>query len=139
MYLTYGEYLKFGGTLDYTTFTNYEFEAEGVIDWYTFDRLTKDDEVPEAVKRCMVNLIELTKTKNNTLSLGTTETEAEAAVARISAQSNDGVSVSFATITPQNLVTFCKDEVDNVINHTLRGAVNKAGRKLLYRGLYPGE
>ena len=32
-----------------------------------------------------------------------------------------------------------KNEINDSINRYLAGVVNSAGRKLLYRGLYPGE
>ena len=57
MYLTFDEYLTFGGTLEEAAFDNLEFEARTVIDWWTYNRLQNDTEYPEAVKRCMYKLI----------------------------------------------------------------------------------
>ena len=50
MYLTYEEYVAFGGQLDSTTFTLLEMEAENVINWYTFNRLKKDTTFSDDVK-----------------------------------------------------------------------------------------
>lgn len=43
MYLTYVEYQEMGGTLDETAFTDFEFEAEATIDYYTFNRLRNEN------------------------------------------------------------------------------------------------
>ena len=59
MYLTYEEYQNFGGTLDETAFNDIEFEAEAHIDWYTFNRLWKQTEYPERLKKCMFHIIRL--------------------------------------------------------------------------------
>ena len=45
MYLTYSEYQALGGGLPEQEFNNLELKAETLINWYTFNRLTK--EVPE--------------------------------------------------------------------------------------------
>ena len=64
MYLSYEEYQNMGGALDETTFNDYRFEAETKIDWYTFNRLQKDEVIPEAVKRCVFRLIKLIQDMN---------------------------------------------------------------------------
>ena len=43
MYLAYPEYEEYGGTLDEATFRDLEFDAETEINWYTFNRLKKDE------------------------------------------------------------------------------------------------
>ena len=67
MYLTYEEYVEMGGTLDEATFNEYEFEARGLVDWYTFDRLKKETELSPEVKQCMYMLIKYITDKNNLL------------------------------------------------------------------------
>ena len=42
MYLTYAEYTNMGGTLSETTFNDYEFRAEALINYATFNRLAND-------------------------------------------------------------------------------------------------
>ena len=56
MYLTYDEYLNFGGGLEQSAFENYEFEAAKKIEAATFGRI---NEPGEAVKRCTFRLTEL--------------------------------------------------------------------------------
>ena len=43
MYLTFAEYTAMGGTLSQTTFDDLEFEAEALVNWYTFNRLKNDE------------------------------------------------------------------------------------------------
>ena len=59
MYLTYEEYTAMGGTLDEPTFNDLEYEAEALVNWYTFNRLTKDTQIPSEVKRLIKYLINL--------------------------------------------------------------------------------
>lgn len=146
MYLTYEEYQTYGGTLDETTFEDFEFEAESIINWYTFDRLKSEDEYPEAVKRCMCKLINLAKLKSDAMQLGmqvSVSTENNMAPA-IQSQSNDGVSISYNVLSASELFNALAakskgSEVDQTIQRYLQGLKNSLGRKLLYRGFYPGE
>ena len=152
-YLTYNEYQGYGGTLDETTFNDFEFEAESIINWYTFDRLKNDIEFPEAVKRCMMKLIFLAKLKADAMQLGaqtkttvnengvTTVTEVSAMIA---SQSNDGVSVSYNTVNASEIFNALNskeagNEIEGIVQRYLQGVVNSLGRKVLYRGLYPDE
>ncbi len=154
MYLTYEEYQTMGGTLDETAFNDFEFEAECIINWYTFDRLKGEDTYPDELKRCMNSLIKLAKMKADALALGSqtvTTRDAEGNIvsttetsAPIASQSNDGVSISYNVLGASNIfselsATKRGSEVDNTIKHYLHGVVNSLGRKLLYRGLYPNE
>ena len=152
MYLTYEEYQNYGGTLDETAFNDFEFEAECLINWYTFNRLKNDTEFPEEVKRCTYKLIQLAKMKADALILGNqqtiTTTEVDGVVTKtttettapIASQSNDGVSISYNTISAA--------EIFNKLNNTnnaslfyeqikmyLNGVVNSLGQHVLYRGL----
>ena len=136
MYLTYEEYQEMGGTLDLTTFQNYEFEAEATINWYTFNRLSKDTNIPDAVKRVIKYLIDLIQQQNAVL----TATESgDNSSGIIASQSNDGVSVSYAVLSAGERMKALKESEKETIERYLQGVVNEAGRRLLYRGLYPGE
>lgn len=140
MYLTYEDYKMLGGTLDVGPFNNFEFQAESIIDWYTFDRLKNETEYPPELQRCMFMLLSVIAQKNAAMSVNSeSDLTAENAIARITEQSNDGVSVKYATLSPFNLVNFCDQEIDSIVKTCLRSAVNKMGRHLLYRGYYPGE
>jgi len=139
MYLTYAEYQTMGGTLSETTFNDYEFEAETMIDWYTFNRLHGEESYPEAVKKCVYHLIFILDLNAQAMGVGSTENSQDGSGKVVTSQSNDGVSISYNVIAASELVTLAKDEMGNSIKRYLNGVTNSLGRKLLYRGLYPGE
>lgn len=139
MYLTYSQYQDMGGTLDETTFNLYEFEAEALINYYTFNRLKADVSFPSEVLRCMYALISLIEKKANASTLGNSSGSNAQSSAAIASQSNDGVSISYNTISAQALVEGTNKECENTIKMYLNGVTNELGRKLLYRGLYPNE
>jgi hypothetical protein len=136
MYLTYDEYRRMGGTLDEVPFEEFEFQAEAQINHATFSRLKGDKIIPNEVKRLTHYLIDLLEKKSAAFSLGNGGTGNGA---YITSQSNDGVSISYNGMAPSDLVELCKAEVLIVIRSYLDGVTNEAGRKLLYRGIYPGE
>lgn len=141
MYLTYEEYINLGGELEQSTFSQLEFEARTYVDWYTFDRLKNEKTLPDAVKPLMVYLINLIIEKHKALNLsanGTANTSTNPNKEIIS-QSNDGVSTTYNIQSAGEIIKSSKSEVDNAINLYLYGIENSLGRKLLYRGIYPGE
>lgn len=152
MYLSYADYQNMGGTLDETTFNEFEFEAETVVNWYTFNRLKNETEYPPELGRCMYALIKLAKLKADAMMLGarTTTVTGESGStttvesAAIASQSNDGVSISYNMVTASDVfknlsVTAKGGEVENLVQRYLQGVVNSLGHRLLYRGLYPNE
>lgn len=138
MYLSYAEYQAMGGTKDETTFTNMEFEARAIIDWYTFGRLKKETQQCEEVKRCMYYLItrlsELADAKDAALRLG-----ADAGSKSVASQSNDGVSISYNTISYAELAKDLLESEGLAVKRFLQGVVNELGHRVLYRGIYPDE
>lgn len=142
-YLTYDEYQEMGGTLDETLFNNLLLDAQGYIDWYTFNRLWKEEwrteEVMERVKICVYQLIGLVAAKSNLITPQVQSTGGINVNAQVSQQSNDGVSTTYAVFSADVLYTKAKQEIEDSINRNLNGVMNSAGRKLLYRGLYPNE
>lgn len=143
MYLTYDEYLDYGGTLDETAFNDIELDAEGYVDWYTFNRLQDEDEnnIPERVKKCMYQIIKLIQRTMGYDSAGNTSnasTDDESDKGVLS-QSNDGVSISYNILSAKDAIELAKKDIDNSINRYLQGVRNSLGRKLLYRGIYPDE
>ena len=54
-------------------------------------------------------------------------------------QSNDGVSSTYNFITGNMAVRVLKSQLDNTIKMYLQDVRDSLGRKVLYRGLYPGE
>ena len=136
MYLNHDEYLELGGTLDEFQFTNFAIQAEAQINRATFNRLKGDKVVPEEVKRLMKYLVDLTEKRNAAFSLGKNNSGANA---YITSQSNDGVSISYNGMSPSDLIKLSEADTLNAIRSYLEGVTNTAGRRLLYRGLYPGE
>lgn len=137
MYLTYEEYLNMGGTLDNTAFLDYLIDAEMLIDWYTFHRLRGETEIPERVKQCVFKLISLADMQAKAFVLG--RDVDGTGNASVSAQSNDGVSISYNTLSASQALDLIKLESGQIVKQYLNGVVNSAGRKLLYRGIYPDE
>ena len=138
MYLTYGEYTDMGGTLDETTFTDFAFEAESTINWYTFNRLVKEDSVSDNVKRLMFRLIGLIQLSQQAQSLGQ-DTKTGNVASAIASQSNDGFSTSYNVLSASEAVKLSQSEVKRLVRQYLGAEVNSLGHKLLYRGVYPNE
>ena len=153
MYITYETYQNMGGTLDETAFNDFEFEAECIVNWYTFDRLKNETELPVEVQRCMYALINMAKLRADSMVLGSQTTQAKdeqgnittyTVQSAIQSQSNDGVSVSYNMVNAAKLFESLSPrmkggEVDNTIKMYLWNVTNSLGQKVLYRGLYPGE
>lgn len=139
MYLSFNEYQSYGGTLDETTFNNYEFEAEALVDWYTFDRLKNQKEQPEQLTRLMLALIDLAQKKAATLGLGASADDSDQSNVYITKQSNDGVDTTYSSMSASSLYNLCRNEAVRDIKRYLAGVTNEAGHKVLYRGLYKGE
>lgn len=148
MYLTFTEYQNMGGTLDETAFNDLEFDAESTVNWYTFNRLKRPEWAEalnsEELKSCMYQLIRLKQMENEMLAsstggagwgIGWTKE------AGITQESNDGVSVRYNTMSSGELMAYfngSKTKTD-LINQYLGSIMNDLGRRLLYRGIYPGE
>lgn len=142
MYLTYDEYLDMGGddNLDEQEFEDIEFEARAYVDWYTFDRLAKETELPPKVKQCMFHIIKLIRDKLLVLNnSGINSSNNSDANYQILSQSNDDVSVSYNVMSAKDALDMMKDDIDKNIRRYLQGITNSLGRKLLYRGIYPDE
>ena len=139
MYLTYDEYTEYGGTLDETAFEQFEFEARSVIDWWTFDRLQKETEYPEAVKRCMFKLIGLITNKQKAMVVDIQPADGSSVQAGIASESNDGVSTTYNTLSAKEAVDTMSKEFETTVAMYLSGIRNSLGHKLLYRGIYPNE
>lgn len=140
MYLTYDDYRVYGGTLDETTFKQYEFEASAQINWYTFNRLEKVDyaKLDDKVKYCVYILIQKIQAVQAFQQSGN-QGDSTVQNAGIASQSNDGVSISYNVLSASEAVEYAKDEVKRLVNIYLQGVTNELGQKVLYRGLYPNE
>lgn len=141
-YLSYEEYLEYGGTLDETTFDEYLFEAESRIDWYTFGRLQNvpDEDIDVKVKRCAFYLIKLIQNARTAQAVPTADGESTTgSQVGIMSQSNDGVSITYVAMSAHEILNRFDDEVRDCIQRYLQGVRDALGRKVLYRGIYPGE
>ena len=141
MYITYSEYEEYGGTLTETAFNDCELQAEMLIDWYTFNRLQNEKEYPEKLKKCMYVLIKYVALQSGLDGTGGVDASGNVSVSggSIASQSNDGVSTSYNVLSAQELIDNAKSKIEDIIKMGLQGVVNSLGRKVLYRGLYPGE
>ena len=140
MYLTYDEYLDMGGeTLEETAFQQLEFEARSQIDWWTFSRLQKEEQLPEAVKRCMYKLIELLDKQQKVLMVDAVDEDGNVVAGLMAHQSNDGVSATYNVITGNMAVRTIQNQLNSTIRMYLQGVRDSLGHKVLYRGIYPGE
>lgn len=148
MYLSYPEYEEFGGTLDETTFRDLEFDAETEINWYTFNRLKKDEwksilDTPE-LKRCVYQLIRLKQMETELLTSsagGAGWGVGWKKEAGITEETNDGVTTRYNTVSAGDLMAYFNGSKtkEDLINKYLNGVLNELGRSILYRGIYPGE
>lgn len=141
MYLTYTEYQTMGGTLEEAAFNDFEMEAETIVDWYTFNRFHNNTQYPERLGQCVYQLIKLAQEKQAALALGESvngEINENSGVT-IASRSNDGVSISYNVMGARDLFDTLQNEVESTVKRYLNGVLNELGRKVLYRGLYPGE
>jgi hypothetical protein len=140
MYLTFEEYQNYGGTLSATTFEEFEFEAEVLINYRTFNRLKNIEPVPDKVKRLIKHIIDLMQKKADSLSLGNAgDTTVNSVGSYIKSQSNDGVSITYGGMSSMELYRACERDAVLAIERYLVDCTDALGRKVLYRGLYPGE
>ena len=139
MYLTYAEYQAMGGALDEATFNDYEFEAEAKVNWYTFNRLKKDTVFPEEVKRCVYRLIRILQDMAQATAMDGMGENSAGAIAGIASQSNDGVSISYNTLSAKDRLESGEKQINDTVNQYLSYVTNELGKKVLYRGRYPDE
>lgn len=144
MYLTYEEYTEMGGTLEQAAFTDLEYEARSYIDWITFSRLKKmiarGQEIPDEVKECMYHIIKLALDKLMALQVPGENSGSQTGItAGIASQSNDGVSISYNTLSAKDLLESSEKEMTQAIQRYLSEVRDDLGHRLLYRGLYPNE
>lgn len=131
MYLTYAEYQEKGGTLSEASFNNIEAAARSRIDYFTFNRLKNETVIPVEVKCCMFELINLIAKQNDIINQGNT--------GAIASQSNDGVSISYNTLSAVDFLKVTYTEVQDLILMYLDGVRSHSGKLLLYKGLYNNE
>lgn len=123
MYLDYETYSGMGGKAERTAFPRLEYLARSKIDRYTQNRVREMAAVPEAVLRCMVELI-------NAMSIS--DPSQSAASAPLSGFSNDGYSESYAEpVTAEKL----EDNLYWLICDYLVTETDDNGTPLMWRGV----
>ena len=140
-YLTYEEYCDYGGELDDTIFDDLAFRAQSIVDRYTFNRFRQDTEFPEELKRLIYRLINLAVISDSLLGL--TADGSGASSGSLASQSNDGVSMSFNSLSASELYKLVGGSYGTVIQDSIKyylsGVKNQAGQIVLYKGLYENE
>lgn len=126
VYLTWEEYSERGGTLDAAAFPPAELRARGRIDRLTAGRVQGMAEVPEAVKVCMMSIIQAD---------GAVGAAAQAESPLPSAFSTDGYSERYDSAGSRTDVI--ERQLDREIGNMLYGITDDEGVPLLYRGLRP--
>lgn len=140
MYLTYEEYIGMGGQdIEESVFTELEFEARTQIDWWTFGRLKNEEVQCEAVKRCVIQIIQLLNRRQKVMLIDAVDEDGNPVTGLMAHQSNDGVSSTYNVITGNMAVRVIDSQLKNVIRMYLQDVRDSLGRKVLYRGLYPNE
>ena len=121
-YLEYDDYKALGGTIDETPFNLLEYNARKKIDERTFGRLQNLENIPQEVKLCVFELINVL----NSYSIDETKNKA------ISSENIDGYSISYNT--PNKSITEAKNsELDDIIKAYL-STTEIDGISALYRG-----
>lgn len=123
MYLTYSTYAAMGGSAGEPAFPRLAYLAGKKIDRYTQKRVQAMETVPEAVQRCMVDLID---------ALAKTDAPALASAAPLSGFSNDGYSETYQEpLTLESL----ESGLYRIISDHLAAETDDRGTPLLYLGV----
>ena len=120
-YLSYEEYVAYGGTLPLPAFTLLELRCRKRIDLLTASRVQNMGAVPEAVKLCMMSLIGIEGVYPIRFNV----------IPVVTSFSTDGYSESYGkAMGAQDAV----QSMNAVIGTSLYGEVDDDGVPLLYRG-----
>lgn len=142
MYLTYAEYLEYGGEMDESTFTQAEFKCSKVIDSLTAERVKSMEDVPEAVKRCEFELIKQEQLFYDSMNEVLARASHGGGTSMVASFSTDGYSESYATGTGNTgeymqVLRSKTDEIQKqIISDFLAYECDDNGVRLLYRGVY---
>ena len=121
-YLEYSEYVTYGGSADQTAFPLLEFKARKQIDLLTANRVQNMAVVPEAVKMCMMPIMNMDQTSG---------AEAQATNPQLTSFNNDGYSESYGNALSADDTA---KQITKQITAMLYGEVDDNGVPLLYRG-----
>ena len=123
-YLTYAEYIAYGGTLSENDFTLAEFKARSRIDWLTLARVQNMAVVPEEVKLAMMVIMKVDEKYS-------ADSQAESAV--VSSYSTDGYSESYGSISEQS--DSMDKQLTKEVSKMLFGVLDDNGVPLIYKGV----
>lgn len=123
-YLTYDEYVQYGGTMDESEFPVAEFKARSRIDWITLGRVQNMAVVPEEVKLAMMVIMKV-DSKYSVYSR-------EGSVL-VSSFSTDGYSESYGSASEQADLAY--RQVNQEVTKMLFGVLDDYGTPLIYRGV----
>ena len=140
MYLTYEEYKQYGGTLDEPTFNQLSFKCQKMIDAMTAERVKKMKEFPEAVKRCMFELMNQEEifSKNMTDLVGGSSSSNGKVIASFS---TDGYQESYGggSDNTGSYLRKMREDLDSLQKTTISDMLayerDDNNTKLLYRGV----
>ena len=121
-YLEYSEYVTYGGSADQTAFPLLEFKARKQIDLLTANRVQNMTVVPEAVKMCMMTIMNMDQASG---------AEAQATNPQLTSFNNDGYSESYGNALSADDTA---KQITKQITAMLYGEVDDNGVPLLYRG-----
>ena len=111
-YLTYEDYKSLGGTLDEMPFNILELKARQIINERTQNRLKDVEKIPQEVKICVYDLIQIINKYNNSKN---------STSSNISSENIDGYSVSYKSGT--ELTEEQKKQYDDVMETDLYGVI----------------
>ena len=125
-HLTYEEYVRLGGSVDDERFSMLEARANRLVDTLTHGRLASETPLRTNVKYCMMQLIDAAA--------------ADAAIGdgtgrEVSAMSNDGVSVTFASSGTTAFGGSAASRNARIVREWLDGETTESGVMLLYAGV----
>lgn len=121
-YLTYEEYVEYGGTASQTAFPLLEFKARKQIDFLTANRVQGMKNISNAVKLCMVSIMNIEQ------AVGT---EAQAVNPQKTSFNTDGYSESYGNALNADEA---EKQISKQIKAMLYGETDDNGVPLLYRG-----
>ena len=121
-YLTYEEYVSYGGSANQTAFQTLEFKARKQIDYLTANRVQNMETVPESVKICMVCIMNMDQA---------TGAEAQSTNPQMTSFNTDGYSESYGhALSADDTAKQIKKQIEAM----LYGEFDDNGVPLLYRG-----
>ena len=121
-YLTYQEYVNYGGTVSQTAFPTLEFKARKQIDYLTANRVQNMKNIPESVKLCMVTIMNMDQA---------TGAETQSVNPQKTSFNTDGYSESYGhSLSADDTAKQIKKQITAM----LYGELDDNGVPLLYRG-----